>query len=201
VKLLAKVVLSLLVLTLVPVAIADARPNRGVWKGSETSGLDHNGNWIRLNDSQSLRVKFRVKRRSRVSNFSTPRFDYECSAAGTTHSVPTKVRRLKRHRRGRFSGKRRTTVAGRTLVISVNGQFTSPRRAKGRLKVALSGCANSYTTKWKAKGPKRRRRPSGGGGGGGGRGGVYCPPGVENLYGDGPSTYRPGYYSPGGYCY
>lgn len=204
-KLYAKVALAALALTLVPAALAEARPNRGVWKGYETAEFI-NGRYVNFSaaEKETLPVKFRVRGRARrIRNFTATEFEYTCrNAAGeelAKYDVTPEFRRLRKHRGGRFSAKVRDNFDGRAFRTYVKGQFSSPRRARGKLKLKVSGCSNPVATKWRATGP-RRRRPSGGGGGGGDSGRTYCPPHVKrDAYGN--ATAIPGYYSYSGCPY
>ncbi len=206
-KLFAKVILPVLALMLASAAVADARPNPGKWKGYETSWLGDDGRWNKYSseDSQQLPLSFRIRRRTRLRSFRATGYDHQCvdttTGALTKLRVTPRIGKLKRHRRGRFSGKRVSSVAGRTLVVTVKGRFISPRRARGRLKVKMLGCKGNATlvSKWKAKGPKRRRPRSPSGGGGGQTGGVYCPPSTRQDA-DGNYVTVGGYYSTSGYC-
>ena len=166
---LAKVVALALVVLTALAAAATAAPKRGEWTGSETA-YRFNGKWVKYSSSQSnsLPVVFKVGRRSRVVGFSLTEFDYACPAegAGASYSVDPSITGKLRKRKKGFSGHETLVSAGKTLRVKIRGRFVSKRRAKGTVKVSLSGCGvASYESKWKAS-----RTPSGGGGGGGGGG-------------------------------
>lgn len=186
---------------LIPAGIAEAKPNPGKWKGKETSWLDNKGAWHRYDDFTTPPVSFNVKQ-GKASTFKVKSYPYNCDGplAGQPEAAPVEdptdyaamaaltirvrpvVGKLK-NRGGKFQGQRSTSVAGRTLLAAVTGRFTSKGRARGNLKVTLSGCVNTYISTWQTKGPKqKRRRTGGGGGGGGGDGGKWkpiCHPHIE----------------------
>ena len=165
-KLLAKIVLLAVALTAVSVAVAEARPVRGVWKGGFTAAFNNDtGRYQSFGRGQIRnRLKFRVTRRGKIRNFKARPIDFTCyNRAGeeiASYNVTPGIRKLKTRRRGAFSGSASSFYDGRKFTDTVRGQFTSRRRAKGRYKLKVSGCVGVMAAKFRLKKPRPPRAPS-----------------------------------------
>ncbi len=141
---LALVLAATLVAT--PAAQADP-PVRGAWTGSETHYWNGHA-WVRYSSVVSL--SFRLGRRTVLSFKTLSAYVWPRCAGGRKVTARSPAIRDARLRGRRFRGRRTAHVGARKITASVSGRFTSPRRARGRLVVKVSGCP-AYRSTWVAE--------------------------------------------------